>query len=209
MDRTTPSFPTDALRVEAWDDPIVERLGHDPRSAYVETFWLSILGPSTVWLLRRLVSGLEAEPAGFDLDLVACAASLGLGNRAGKHGPFARSLVRACQFGAARPAGPAGIQVRRRLAPLTRSHVARLPEWLQAEHGRWLEAAARPAPVPSVEQADALAATLVRAGEGIDLVEQRLVGWGVPSVLAADAAARAWGASRHPSRLQPAQLRPV
>lgn len=201
MDRPNPSFPTDVLRVEPWEDPLVERLGHDPRSAYVETFWLSILGPSTVWLLRRLVTGLEAEPEGFDLDLVACAASLGLGNRAGRHGPFARSLVRACQFGAARQAGAAAIQVRRRLAPLSRSHVARLPEWLQAEHARWLEAEARPVAGPAPAQAEVLAATLVRAGESIDLVEQRLVGWGFPSAVAAAAASRAWAAGR--------QLRPV
>jgi hypothetical protein len=201
MDRMTPSFPTDVLRVAVWDDPLVERLGHDPRSAYVETFWLSILGPSTVWLLRRLVAGLEAEPGGFDLDLVACAGSLGLGNKGGRHGPFARSLVRACQFGAARPGGPTEIQVRRRLAPLARPQVLRLPAWLQEEHARWLEAAATPPDPAEVDRAHALATTLVRAGEALDLVEQRLVGWGFPSVVAAHAASTAWSARLHPSRL--------
>ena len=33
------------LRVEPWADPVVDHLGHDPRSAYVEQFWLPILGP--------------------------------------------------------------------------------------------------------------------------------------------------------------------
>ena len=34
---TQPTFPTDHLRIEAWDDPVIDRLGHDPRSTYVET----------------------------------------------------------------------------------------------------------------------------------------------------------------------------
>ncbi len=44
----TPTFPTDRLRVEPWDDPLVDRLGHDPRSTYTEHYWLGILGPSEV-----------------------------------------------------------------------------------------------------------------------------------------------------------------
>ena len=35
------------LRVEPWPDPVIDEVGHDPRSAYVETFWLPVLGPST------------------------------------------------------------------------------------------------------------------------------------------------------------------
>ena len=31
------------LRVEPWPDPVIDELGHDPRSAYVETFWLPVL----------------------------------------------------------------------------------------------------------------------------------------------------------------------
>ena len=53
----TPTFPTDQLRVEAWDDPLVDRLGHAPRSTYTEHNWLGILGPSACWLLRRLAAG--------------------------------------------------------------------------------------------------------------------------------------------------------
>ena len=35
------------IRVEPWPDPVIDELGHDPRSAYVETFWLPVLGPTT------------------------------------------------------------------------------------------------------------------------------------------------------------------
>jgi hypothetical protein len=41
-------FPTDELAIVAWPDPVIDELGHDPRSAYVERFWLSILGPSSI-----------------------------------------------------------------------------------------------------------------------------------------------------------------
>ena len=51
------------VRVAPWDDPVVDRRGHDPRSAYVEQFWLSVLGPTATWLLRRLVVRLRSRAA--------------------------------------------------------------------------------------------------------------------------------------------------
>ena len=41
-------LPHPQLAIEPWPDPVIDRLGHDPRSAYVERFWLSILGPSKI-----------------------------------------------------------------------------------------------------------------------------------------------------------------
>ena len=43
----------DCLHISVWADPLIDRLGHDPRSTYVEQFWLGILGPRTVWLLSQ------------------------------------------------------------------------------------------------------------------------------------------------------------
>src|SRR3974377_617260 len=51
----------------AWEDRALEVVGFDPRSLYVETFWLPILGPSAILLLRRLADRLEAAPSGFAL----------------------------------------------------------------------------------------------------------------------------------------------
>jgi len=47
-DPTGPS-PAEAevIRIVGWPDPVIDRLGYDPRSLYVETFWLGILGPSS------------------------------------------------------------------------------------------------------------------------------------------------------------------
>jgi hypothetical protein len=35
------------LTIVPWPDPTIDTLGHDPRSVYVETFWLPILGPTS------------------------------------------------------------------------------------------------------------------------------------------------------------------
>src|ERR1700679_327867 len=57
------------LAVVPWPDPVIDTLGYDPRSWYVEQFWLPIVGPTATWLLRRIVSRFDTEPDGFDLDL--------------------------------------------------------------------------------------------------------------------------------------------
>ena len=36
---------TPSLFVAPWPDPVIDQVGHDPRSVYVERFWLGILGP--------------------------------------------------------------------------------------------------------------------------------------------------------------------
>lgn len=131
-----PVFPEQRLRVRAWADPVLDNLGHDPRSAYVEQYWLSILGPSATLLLRRLAGALEAKPDGFELDPQQWALELGLGARGGKHGPFWRSIDRACRFGTAQRNGEL-LAVRRRLPPLTARQVDRLPDHLRRAHEIW------------------------------------------------------------------------
>ena len=87
------NLPLDHLRITRWDDPFVEAVGHDPRSAYVERFWLALLGPSTTFLIRRLAGDLEAHPDGFDLPLEETANAIGLGLRGGMSGPFYRLAI--------------------------------------------------------------------------------------------------------------------
>lgn len=137
-DRRIHELPTPTVEISVWTDPVVDRLGHDPRSAYVERFWLPIMGPSTVWFLRRVADDLDRTPEGYTLDLAETALGLGVGLRGGRNAPMLRTIDRSCRFGAARPHGPGAIAVRRRLAPLTRGQVERLPTRLQVEHGTWL-----------------------------------------------------------------------
>ena len=57
----------DIVWVTPWSDEVIDTLGHDPRSPYVERFWLGILGPSATWLARAIAYGFESEPDGFAL----------------------------------------------------------------------------------------------------------------------------------------------
>ena len=125
MTITLPEAPTSMLTVRPWPDPVIDAVGHDPRSHYVEQFWLGVLGPSTTWLMRRLAAGLETEPAGFELPLADTARALGLSDKGGKHSPFVRALGRCVQFELARPDGETALAVRRKIPPLSRRQVMR------------------------------------------------------------------------------------
>ena len=120
------------LHVEPWVDPVVDALGHDPRSGYVERFWLGVLGPSAVWLLRHLADRLDREPDGLDLDVVATGRAIGLGSRSMTS--LSHTVGRLATFGQARFEGADTLAVRRRLPPLSRRQVEHLPEPLRAEH---------------------------------------------------------------------------
>ena len=189
----TPTFPTDNLAIRPWKDDVIDALGHDPRSAYVETYWLGILGPSTTWLLRRIVAGLEAEPGGFDLVLADTARRLGLGDKTGRHGPFVRALTRLVQFGLAQVQGDDVLAVRRKVPPLNRRQVARLPESLQKEHEAWQQGQLR---TPAVEQqrrrARQLALGLIELGEDLESTERHLHRWKFHPAMAYESAAWAW-----------------
>src|SRR4051812_30166844 len=123
----------DPLHVVAWPDAVVERFGHAPRSVYVETYWLPILGPSATWAMRRLTAWLDAEPGGYDLQLCDLGRELGLGSGTGRNASLIRTLARLVAFGMATPLGDA-LAVRRMLAPLTRKQVRSLPDSLAARH---------------------------------------------------------------------------
>lgn len=183
-----PVFPVVSLTIEAWSDPVIDEVGHDPRSAYAERFWLPILGPSTIWFLRRVVDQLDEEPHGYSLDLVETARSLGVGMRGGRNSPMLKTVERSCRFGAARMHGGSLLEVRRRLAPLSRSQVERLTTRLQHEHAEWME---RPQPTPSVtqmtERARSLALSMLELGEDSDAIERQLHRWRFHPAMAHDA----------------------
>lgn len=44
----------DPLRLVPLNDPVIDTVGHQPRSTYAETYWLPVIGPSALWALRRL-----------------------------------------------------------------------------------------------------------------------------------------------------------
>jgi hypothetical protein len=168
-----------------WQDPTVDRIGFDPRSRYLELFWLSVLGPTTTLLLRRLADGFDAFPDGFELDVEGTAVTLGL-QRSGPRGQaFSRALERCVIFGLAR-CHAHGLVVRRRVPPISHRHLARLPESLQATHAEWV------APVDAeAEQctwrARVLAQAMVAAGDDHATAERQLLASGVAPPVANDA----------------------
>ncbi len=193
-----------SLAVRPWPDGVIDALGHDPRSSYVEQFWLGILGPSTTWLLRRLAAGLDASPAGFDLSLADTARALGLGTKGGRHSPFMRALGRCCQFGLAEARADGVLAVRRKVPPLNRRQLLRLPPSLQAAHEEWQRQQLR---TPAAEQlrrrCQRLALSLVELGEDLEATERQLERWKFHPTLALEAAQWAW--DRHRRALAAAQ----
>ncbi len=130
-------MPEPTLWVEPWPDVVLDKLGQDPRSEYVERFWASVLGPSATLLLRRLASELDRHPEGFELDTVSWAQELGIGIRSGRNSPFWRALERSAHFRATHLQGHQ-LLVRRRMAPLSLRQLDRLPTHLQEAHRRWM-----------------------------------------------------------------------
>lgn len=179
-----PISPVQSITIRPWFDVVIDELGHDPRSLYVETYWLSVLGPTTTWLLRRIATALDDNPGGFELDLADTARSMGLGERCGRHSPFTRAFTRLVQFDLAQPQGDPVLAVRRKIPPLTRRQLQRLPEALQASHQELLDAALR---TPDVEHLRRRARQLLR--------------WKFHPALAREAAAWAW--ERHCHTVEP------
>jgi len=135
---TTPTLTTQLI-VLPWVDSVHGRAGHDPRSLYVEKYWLGILGPSTTLLLRRIARGFDDRPEGFAVSLVDTARALGLGEGTGRSSMVMRTVERACQFGMARTGSSGELHVRTELPWLTARQVSRLPEILQRAHERDLD----------------------------------------------------------------------
>lgn len=168
--------------VVPWHDEVVDRIGYDPRSSYVETFWLNVLGPTTTWIVRRIATGLDEYPGGFELDLGQTAAAMGLTFTPGAANPFARSVNRCVMFGAAQPV-TGGLAVRRRLPPVSARQLARMPEYLRDAHQAWH----RSSPDDhDVDRARILGRAMLDAGDPGEAIERQLLGLGIAPAVAVD-----------------------
>jgi hypothetical protein len=125
------------VTIRPWVDPVVDEHGFDLRSDYVERFWLGIIGPTATWIMRRLASGFDEQPAGYALDLEQTASAMGLSITKGTNSPFGRAVHRCVMFGLAQPLSD-GFAVRRRLPQVAQRHLRRLPADLQAAHDDWV-----------------------------------------------------------------------
>lgn len=205
-------FPT-TITVRPWIDARMDQLGHDPRSRYVEEYWLGVLGPTATWLLRRMAERLEESPAGFQLDIPAVAIELGVGGQVGRNSPCVRSLRRCARFGLAQPRDETTLLVRRRVPSLSHKQVERLPVHLRASHA---EAAVigpalgstqlRPSGVHEHrERARGIALSLLERGVACDGVERELHRHGVHPALAHEVARWVTGRSTDGSEAEGAR----
>jgi hypothetical protein len=173
------------IRITPWIDPVVERRGHDPRSSYVERFWLGTLGPTATWLVRRLAAGFASDPEGYELDLTATAQELGLSYSRGPSSAFAKAFNRCIMFGLAHQRSD-GYAFRRLLPDVARRHLERMPETLQREHEGWLSAA-RCHRLDELQRARSLAVAMHQLGDDAAVIEPQLVALGVQPATAAEA----------------------
>lgn len=128
--------------IRPWLDPVVDERGHDPRSAYVERYWLGVIGPTATWIARRFADEFDRSPDGFTIDLAHTATTMGLSFSRGVNSPFGKALHRCVMFGLALPTD-GGYAVRRRFPTVARRHLDRLPADVQVEHDEWARLAIR------------------------------------------------------------------
>ena len=130
----------DPLRIVPLIDPVIETVGHQPRSIYAETYWLPVIGPSALWALRRLSTWAEANSEGVEISLADLAHELGLGGGTGRNAPVVRTLARLVVFQMAQiDECRDALAVLRLVPPLARRHLCRLPDHLVVRHQAELE----------------------------------------------------------------------
>lgn len=152
-----------------------DAVDHDPRSGYVETFWLPVLGPSTTLLVRRLAERFDASPTGFELDSAAMGVDLGLGSKVSGRSGIVRTLDRCVTFKLAEFRGDI-LHVRRRLPTLSLRQTRKLSPRLRELHSGWIDAA-MPQQHAVVLRASHIARSLLALGESPGAVEHQLQQW--------------------------------
>lgn len=161
----------------------------DPRSQYVETFWLPILGPSSILLLRNLAARFELCPQGFAFEAEQLSSEIGLGTKLSRRSPFVRTLERLEVFQMAYIDGPI-LYVRRQIPLLSYHRTKRLAQHLVIKHQEWLALAeerdisvvgtnrhAQHSQHSQLRRAGAIAKALSALGESATEIEQQLQQW--------------------------------
>lgn len=105
-------------------------------SAYADTFWMPILGPSSVALARKLqeLMDVAGHPSAV-VELGDLASEIGLGHSSGLHSPVVRTLSRMIGWRWAAIVDDR-YAVRTQVPMLTPRQVERLPLRLQVLHGK-------------------------------------------------------------------------
>ncbi len=165
------------VRFTAWRDVNIESLGYDPRSSYVERFWLPFLGPSTIFMARKITELLESEPYGFAMDLEELSSMLGLGSNTSKHSSVQKTLNRLLVFELARVMPSKAVSVRLKLPPLPQRYINRLSRPMQELHVRETQDVPENTLAAARTRARSLAVTLAKLGHDRAAIEKQLISW--------------------------------
>jgi hypothetical protein len=131
-----------SIQVIAIRHQILEALGHHPTSEYAEQFWLPVIGPSALWVQRRLNAGFVGGRDSYQLDLAGLGREIGLGAGTGRNSPVVRTVSRLVDFHLAEIVdGRLGVSTM--LPPLSRRQATRLPEHLATRHQELARAGSR------------------------------------------------------------------
>jgi hypothetical protein len=190
------------IQVRPWEDPVLDRHGHDPRDTYCERFWLPLLGPSAVLLARQLADRFDQRPGGFELGTHDTSRSLGLGPPVGRRSAFHRTVARLAQFRIVHFDADEVLLARRRLPGLSRTQVLKLPTPVREAHEAWRVAEQSTPALPAMrERSRRLALSLLELGETPEEVAHHLHRLRFHPSLSHEAIA--WAVERHHGRALP------
>ena len=197
-----PTFiQADVLMLIPWIDHRTDAFGHDPRSVYVEQFWLGTLGPSTTWFLRHCATLLD-DTDSTAINLRGTASALGIGHEGGVRSAMVKTVARACRFRAARPVGSSTLAVRLRLPQLSHRQLQRLPAFQQQRHEGFTVVKMDPdAADRQRQQARQLSMILIEYGDNFSETESQLARLRFNPAIASEAVHWAW--SRQHGRMSP------
>lgn len=183
---------SEVITLIPWVDKRFDAVGFDPRSAYVEQFWLATLGPATTWFLRHC-AGLLDHTACTPLNLEEAATALGIKHEGGIGSAMVRTVARACRFRTARIVGESTLSVRRRLPQVSKRQLQRLPGAARRRHQEFLSINSDVnALALKQSRARQLALSLINSGDTISETERQLTAMRMHPAVVAEAVHWAW-----------------
>jgi hypothetical protein len=131
---TQPSTDSEELlQFDPWHDPHFDRWGVEPRSPYVERFWVPVLGPSAFVLARNITAVFASHHGSYNIDTETQAALIGT-----SPGQLRRIVERLVQFGLAKRIVTDHIAIRTSWPAIGNGALRQLPEPLRQAHGDWM-----------------------------------------------------------------------
>ncbi|MEZ5374515.1 MAG: hypothetical protein R2704_17685 [Microthrixaceae bacterium] len=128
------------LTLRRWASPTAQP--HPVDGDYAERFWLPVIGPSSLWVLRWAARELHRHGGAFDVGADELALRVGLGVGSARQSPLRRSLKRLESFGLAQRLSESVVEFRTSVPTVSMRQLERLPVGLRREHREWPDAAA-------------------------------------------------------------------